>query len=137
MNITEKILARASGKDKLEPDEVIFANVDKIMLHDVSGPGVIKTFEKLEKDGVIKVDKLFDPSMIWVTEDHFVPSVDKISAENIVKLSNFTNKFGIKNTSNMVWANMEFAILCHMKKVLCLRANYMLVEILIPIQLVH
>jgi len=34
--------------------------------------------------------------MIWVTEDHFVPSVDKISAENIVKLSNFTNKFGIK-----------------------------------------
>ncbi|SVC79237.1 uncharacterized protein METZ01_LOCUS332091, partial [marine metagenome] len=25
MNITEKILARASGKDKLEPDEVIFA----------------------------------------------------------------------------------------------------------------
>jgi len=50
MNITEKILARASGKDKLEPDEVIFANVDKIMLHDVSGPGVIKTFEKLDKD---------------------------------------------------------------------------------------
>jgi len=94
MNITEKILARASGRDKLEPDEVVFANVDKIMLHDVSGPGVIKTFEKLEKDGVIKVDKLFDPSMIWVTEDHFVPSVDKISAENIVKLSNFTNKFG-------------------------------------------
>jgi len=90
MNITEKILARASGKDKLEPDEVIFANVDKIMLHDVSGPGVIKTFEKLEKYGVIKVDKLFDPSTIWVTEDHFVPSVDKISAENIVKLSNFS-----------------------------------------------
>jgi len=80
MNITEKILARASGRDKLEPDEVIFANIDKIMLHDVSGPGVIKTFEKLENDGVIKVDKLFDPSMIWVTEDHFVPSVDKISA---------------------------------------------------------
>jgi len=48
MNITEKILARASGRDKLEPDEVIFANIDKIMLHDVSGPGVIKTFEKLE-----------------------------------------------------------------------------------------
>jgi len=85
MNITEKILARASGKDKLKPDEVIFANVDKIMLHDVSGPGVIKTYEKLEKDGVIKVDKIFDTSMIWVTEDHFDTSVDKISAEKIVK----------------------------------------------------
>ena len=96
MNITEKILARASGKDKLEPGDVVFADVDKVMLHDVSGPGVIKTFEKLEKDGVVKVDKLFDPSMVWVAEDHFVPSADKISAENISKLSKFTSKFGIK-----------------------------------------
>ena len=96
MNITEKILARASGKDRLEPGDVVFANVDKVMLHDVSGPGVIKTFEKLEKDGVLKVDKLFDPSMVWVAEDHFVPSADKISAENISKLSKFTSKFGIK-----------------------------------------
>ena len=96
MNITEKILAKASGESKLVPGDVIFANVDKVMLHDVSGPGVIKTFEKLEKDGVVKIDKLFDPSMIWVTEDHFVPSVDKISAANISKLSNFTKKFGIK-----------------------------------------
>ena len=95
MNITEKILARASGKDNLEPGDVIFANVDKVMLHDVSGPGVIKTFEKLEKDGIVKVDKLFDPSMIWVAEDHFVPSAEKISAENISKLSKFTKKFGI------------------------------------------
>jgi len=96
MNITEKILARASGKDNLEPGDVVFANVDKVMLHDVSGPGVIKTFEKLEKDGILKVDKLFDPSMVWVAEDHFVPSADKISAENISKLSKFTSKFGIK-----------------------------------------
>jgi 3-isopropylmalate/(R)-2-methylmalate dehydratase large subunit len=96
MNITEKILARASGKEKLEPGDVIFANVDKVMLHDVSGPGVIKTFEKLEKDGVLKVEKLFDPSMVWVAEDHFVPSAEKISAENISKLSKFTDKFGIK-----------------------------------------
>ena len=96
MNITEKILARASGKEKLEPGDVIFANVDKVMLHDVSGPGVIKTFEKLEKDGVVKIDKLFDPSMVWVAEDHFVPSAEKISAENISKLTKFTDKFGIK-----------------------------------------
>jgi len=110
MNITEKILARASGKDMLEPGDVIFANVDKIMLHDVSGPGVIKTFEKLEKDGVVKVDKLFDPSMVWVAEDHFVPSVDKISAENIVKLSKFTKKFGI--TKHFKYGLGQYGI-CH------------------------
>ena len=95
MNITEKILARASGNDRLAPDDVIFANVDKVMLHDVSGPGVIKVFDKLQKQG-ISTEKLWDPSKVWVAEDHFVPSAEKVSAENIVKLSNFTKKYGIE-----------------------------------------
>jgi len=96
MNITEKILARASGKSKLEPGEIIFAKVDNVMLHDVSGPGVIKVFEKLRKEGEINVDKLHDPSKVWVAEDHFVPSAEKISAENIAKLTDFVEKYGIK-----------------------------------------
>jgi 3-isopropylmalate/(R)-2-methylmalate dehydratase large subunit len=95
MNITEKILARASSRTKVSPDDVVFANVDKVMIHDVSGPGVIKVFDKLKKQG-INVDKLWDPSKVWVAEDHFVPSADKISAENIVKLSNFTKNYGIE-----------------------------------------
>ena len=95
MNIVEKILARASGKPKISPDDVIFANVDKVMLHDVSGPGVIKVFEKLKNQG-ISVDKLWDPTKVWVAEDHFVPSAEKVSAENIVKLSNFTKNYGIE-----------------------------------------
>jgi len=95
MNITEKILARASGMEKVCPDDVVFANVDKVMIHDVSGPGVIKVFEKLKKQG-INVDKIWDPSKVWVAEDHFVPSADKVSAENIVKLSTFTKNYGIE-----------------------------------------
>lgn len=95
MNITEKILARASGRQRVVPDDVIFANVDKVMVHDVSGPGVIKVFDKLKKQGV-SVDKLWDPTKVWVAEDHFVPSADKVSAENIVKLSNFTKTYGIE-----------------------------------------
>lgn len=95
MNITEKILAHASGSSKLAPDDVVFVNVDKVMVHDVSGPGVIKVFDKLKKQG-INVNKLWDPSKVWVAEDHFVPSADKISAENIVKLSNFTKNYGIE-----------------------------------------
>ncbi len=95
MNITEKILARASGRQQVVPDDVIFANVDKVMIHDVSGPGVIKVFDKLKKQG-INVDKLWDPTKVWVAEDHFVPSADMVSAENIVKLSNFTKNYGIE-----------------------------------------
>ena len=95
MNIVEKILARASGKSSVSPGDVIFANVDKVMVHDVSGPGVIKVFDKLKKQG-INVDKLWDSSKVWVAEDHFVPSAEKISAENIVKLENFTRNYGIE-----------------------------------------
>ena len=95
MNIVEKILARASGKSSVSPDDVLFANVDKVMMHDVSGPGVLKVFDKLKKQG-ISVDKLWDPSKVWVAEDHFVPSAEKVSAENIVKLSKFTKNYGIE-----------------------------------------
>ena len=51
MNIVEKILARGSGKSSVAPDDVVFADVDKVMMHDVSGPGVIKVFDKLKKQG--------------------------------------------------------------------------------------
>lgn len=95
VNITEKILAHASGKSSVAPDDIIFANVDKAMIHDVSGPGVIKVFEKLQKQG-IPVDKLWNSSRVWVAEDHFVPSAEKISAENIVKLTKFTKQYGIE-----------------------------------------
>ena len=95
MNITEKILARASGRSNVSPDDVVFANVDKVMIHDVSGPGVIKVFDKLNNQG-IDTSKLHDSSKVWVAEDHFVPTAEKISAENLVKLSEFTKKYGIK-----------------------------------------
>ncbi len=96
MNITEKILARASGRDKVEPGDVIFAKVDKVMVHDVSGPGVITVLTELERKGV-RIDKIWDPERVWVTEDHFVPAVDKIAAQNIVLLERFVKRFGIKN----------------------------------------
>ncbi|RNJ77980.1 MAG: 3-isopropylmalate dehydratase large subunit [Nitrosopumilus sp. H13] len=94
MNITEKILARAASKGSVSPGDVVFADVDKVMMHDVSGPGVIKVFEKLKKQG-INVEKLWDPSRVWVAEDHFVPSAEKISAENISKLTKFVKRYDI------------------------------------------
>ena len=95
MNIVEKILARASGRSSVSPDDVIFADVDRVMVHDVSGPGVLKVFDRLKAQG-IRTDRLWNPDRVWVAEDHFVPSAEKISAENIVKLSRFTREYGIK-----------------------------------------
>jgi 3-isopropylmalate/(R)-2-methylmalate dehydratase large subunit len=79
----------------LSPGDVMFARVDKVMLHDVSGPGVIKVFSEWEKKRGIKLNRIWDPDRVWVAEDHFVPSADRISAENITNLSNFTRQYGI------------------------------------------
>lgn len=109
MNITEKILAKASGKTKVSPDDVVFANVDKVMIHDVSGPGVIAVFDKL-KNGGMKIDKLWNSERVWVAEDHFVPAADKISAQNIVLLTQFTKQYGI--TKHFKYGMGQYGI-CH------------------------
>jgi 3-isopropylmalate/(R)-2-methylmalate dehydratase large subunit len=95
MTVTEKILARASDKDRVSPGDVVFAKVDKLMMHDVSGPGVIKVFNEWEKKGK-KFERIWDPERVWITEDHFVPSADRISAENINALTNWAEKYGVK-----------------------------------------
>jgi 3-isopropylmalate/(R)-2-methylmalate dehydratase large subunit len=95
MTITEKILARAAGKPHVSPGDVIFAKIDKVMLHDVSGPGVIKVFSEWEKKGK-KLEHIWDPDRVWITEDHFVPAPDRISAENLIELSDWSKKLGIK-----------------------------------------
>jgi 3-isopropylmalate/(R)-2-methylmalate dehydratase large subunit len=95
MNITEKIIAKASNRNSVSPGDVVFANVDKLMIHDVSGPGVIKVFEEWSKKG-IQLDKVWDADRIWISEDHFVPSADRISADNVTRLTKWAEKFGIK-----------------------------------------
>src|SRR5918995_3565108 len=110
MTITEKILARASGKQRLSPGDVMFAKVDKVMLHDVSGPGVIKVFSEWEKKRGVKLNRIWDPDRVWVTEDHFVPSPDRISAENIANLSKFTKQYGI--TKHFKYGLGQYGI-CH------------------------
>ncbi|MHC5157786.1 MAG: 3-isopropylmalate dehydratase large subunit [Planctomycetota bacterium] len=75
MTITEKILARAAGKDCVKAGELVNANVDMIMCHDVTTPPAISM---LKEKGI---DKVFDPEKIVVTPDHFQPAKDIKSAE--------------------------------------------------------
>ena len=95
MTITEKILSHSSNNSKVSPGDIIFANVDKVMIHDVSGPGVIKVFKELEKKGK-SIGKIWNPDKVWISEDHFVPASDKISADNVIQLTKWAQKNGIK-----------------------------------------
>lgn len=38
LNLAEKLIARAAGKDSVRPGETVTASVDLAMMHDSSGP---------------------------------------------------------------------------------------------------
>ncbi len=75
MNITEKILAKASGKNRVSPGEIVDANVDMIMVHDLTGPLAVEAFKK------IGVKHVWDNQKIVIILDHQVPAESVKAAE--------------------------------------------------------
>jgi len=90
MTITEKILARASGRDAVAPGQLVDANIDVVMCHDVTTPPAISML--IEKG----IDKVFDPEKIVVTPDHFQPAKDVESAELHKRLDDWAKRHQIK-----------------------------------------
>ena len=75
MNIAEKILARASGREEVKPGEIVQPKVDMAMVNEITGPLAIQAFKK------IGVPKVWDNSRIVLIQDHQVPADTVKSAE--------------------------------------------------------
>lgn len=90
MNISEKILAKASGKKEVSPGDTISANIDVAMSHDGTSPPTIKVFEKL-------ANKVWDPEKIVLVFDHNVPANTMGSAEFQQVVRDFAKKQNITN----------------------------------------
>ncbi|MGB9937212.1 MAG: homoaconitase large subunit [Methanobacterium sp.] len=90
MNITEKILSRASGKNEVHPGEIIESSVDLAMSHDGTSPPTIKTFSKI-------ADRVWDPEKIVIVFDHNIPANNIGSAEFQKVTRKFAKEQGIKN----------------------------------------
>ncbi|MDG6223268.1 MAG: 3-isopropylmalate dehydratase large subunit [Candidatus Bathyarchaeota archaeon] len=91
MNIIEKILARASNKNEVVPGEIVEANIDVAMTHDLTGPLAIQSFKEIGAKKVWNTDK------IVVILDHLVPASSVISAGLHNTVRDFVNEQGIKN----------------------------------------
>ena len=52
MTLTEKILARASGKAQVQAGDNVWVKADVLMTHDVCGPGTIGVFKREFGKGV-------------------------------------------------------------------------------------
>ncbi len=88
--ITEKILAKHSGRDSVKPGELVNAKLDLIMCHDVTTTPAI---DMLKEHGITKV---FDPEKIVIMPDHFVPNKDIKSAEMVRKIRLWAKEVGIE-----------------------------------------
>lgn len=91
MTMAEKILAKASGKKEIKAGEIVMANIDMAMTHDLTGPLSVESFEK------IGVDKVWDPEKIVVLFDHQVPADSLEAAGNHILMRKFVKEQGITN----------------------------------------
>jgi 3-isopropylmalate/(R)-2-methylmalate dehydratase large subunit len=90
MNITEKILAKASGKATVHPGEIVDAKVDVIMVHDLTGPLAVEAFKK------IGVPRVWDNKKVVIILDHQIPAESVKMAELHKMLRKFSKEQGIR-----------------------------------------
>ncbi len=93
MTMTEKILARHSGKAGARPGDNVWAYVDVLMTHDVCGPGTIGIFKReFGKDA-----KVWDPEKVVIIPDHYIFTADDKCHRNVDILRDFVREQGIRH----------------------------------------
>lgn len=85
MTITEKIMARNAGRDRVAPGENIWIDVDVLMTHDVCGPPTIGIFKREFGENA----KVFDPEKLVIMPDHYIFTADMHANRNIEILRAF------------------------------------------------
>lgn len=99
--MSEKILARASGKENVKAGDTVWVSVDKAMMDDILGPRV-QIAEKMQE---IK-DEVWDKDKVVIISDHYTPPASVKQAEIVKYTREWAKMHGIKNY-------YEFAGPCH------------------------
>jgi 3-isopropylmalate/(R)-2-methylmalate dehydratase large subunit len=105
MTITQKILAKAAGLDKVRPGQLINARLDMVLGNDITSPVAINEFEK---SGFSTV---FDKSRISLVMDHFTPNKDIKAATLTKQCRTFARKYDIQNFFDVGDMGIEHALL--------------------------
>ena len=105
MTMTQKILAAHAGLDRVEPGQLIEANLDMVLGNDITSPVAINEFEKCGAAGV------FDREKIALVLDHFAPNKDIKAAQQCKQTRQFADKYDIKNFFDVGKMGIEHALL--------------------------
>ncbi len=93
MTLTEKILAKHSGKKYVEPGESVWVDVDVLMTHDVCGPPTISIFKEQFGENA----KVWDKDKLVIIPDHYIFTNDKYANRNIDILRAFAAEQTLPN----------------------------------------
>ena len=105
MTMTQKILAAHTEHDCVYPGQFIEADLDVVLVNDITGPVSIREFSRMETGGV------FDKEKIVITPDHFTPNKDIKAAELAKELREFAAEQGIVNYFEVGRVGIEHAFL--------------------------
>lgn len=105
MTMTQKILAKAAGVNRVEPGQLIEAKVDMVLGNDITTPVAITEFEKA---GFTQV---FDRTKISIVLDHYTPCKDIKSAQLCQQARNFARKHQLVNFFDVGHMGVEHALI--------------------------
>lgn len=88
MTLTEKILARAAGKARVEAGDNIWVKADVLMTHDVCGPGTIGVFKREFGPKAT----VWDRNKVVIIPDHYIFTSDSKSNRNVDILRDFVKE---------------------------------------------
>jgi 3-isopropylmalate/(R)-2-methylmalate dehydratase large subunit len=86
-----QILAKHSGKQRVEPGENVWVDVDVLMTHDVCGPGPSASFTKSSA-----VKPRFGIRSVVIIPDHYIFTADQKCHRNVQTLRDFVKEQGLK-----------------------------------------
>lgn len=105
MTITQKILAAHAGLDKVEPGQLIMANVDLVLGNDITSPVAIREFKRMG------AKRVFDRKKVVLVPDHFTPNKDIKSAEQCKVIREFARDMEIENYFEVGQMGIEHALI--------------------------
>ncbi len=88
MNITEKIIARNAGRDRVSPGENVWIDVDILMTHDVCGPPAIGIFKREFGESA----RVWDRDRLVIMPDHYIFTADPHANRNVDILRDFARE---------------------------------------------
>jgi 3-isopropylmalate/(R)-2-methylmalate dehydratase large subunit len=105
MTMTQKILAEHAGLDKVEPGQLIMANVDLVLGNDITAPVAIREFKRMG------AKRVFDRKKVALVPDHFTPNKDIKSAEQCKIIREFAYDMEIENYFEVGQMGIEHALI--------------------------